>query len=67
MISFTAKDLKNQSDLGPATYIALAITTITYVAIALGVFGQLTPDEVTAAGPTAIALAAKPVLGMAGY
>ncbi len=67
MISFTAKDLKNKGDLGPATYIALTITTITYVAIALGVFGQLTPDEVAAAGPTAIALAAKPVLGMAGY
>ncbi|RJP35212.1 MAG: amino acid permease, partial [Actinobacteria bacterium] len=67
MISFTAKDLKDQRDLGPATYIALAVTTVTYVAIALGVFGQLTPAEVTEAGPTAIALAAKPVLGMAGY
>ncbi len=67
VVSFTAKDLKNESDLGPATYIALAIATITYVGISLGVFGQLTPEEVTAAGPTAIALAAKPVLGMAGY
>jgi len=67
VISYTAKDLKNEDDLGPATYIALAIATITYVAISLGVFGQLTPKEVTDAGPTAIALAAKPVLGQAGY
>jgi amino acid transporter len=67
VVSFTAKDLKNEADLGPATYIALAIATVTYVSISLGVFGQLTPEQVTAAGPTAIALAAKPVLGMAGY
>ena len=67
VVSFTAKDLKNEGDLGPATYIALAIATITYVAISLGVFGQLTPDQVTAAGPTAIAKAAEGVLGQAGY
>jgi len=62
VISYTAKDLKNQADMGPATYIALAIATFTYVAISLGVFGQLTPDQVTAAGPTAIALAAQTAL-----
>lgn len=67
IISFTSKDLKNKKDLGPATYIALAVATLVYVAIAIGVFGQLTPSEVTKAGPTAIALAAKPVLGTAGY
>ena len=55
VISFTAKDLQNERDLGPATYMALALTTLVYVAIALGVFGQLTPEQVTAAGPTAIA------------
>ena len=62
VISYTAKDLKNQNDMGPATYIALAIATSTYVAISLGVFGQLTPAQVTAAGPTAIALAAQTAL-----
>ncbi len=67
VISFTAKDLKDQRDLGPATYIALSVTTLLYVAVALGVFGQLTPEQVTEAGPRAIALAAEPVLGMAGY
>ena len=67
VVSFTAKDLKDVRDLGPATYIALALTTLIYVAISLGVFGQLTPEQVTAAGPTAIALAARPVLGDLGY
>ena len=62
VISYTAKDLKNPNDMGPATYIALAIATSTYVAISLGVFGQLTPEQVTAAGPTAIALAAQTAL-----
>ncbi len=62
VISYTAKDLKDPNDMGPATYIALAIATSTYVAISLGVFGQLTPDQVTAAGPTAIALAAQTAL-----
>lgn len=67
VISFTARDLKDQRDLGPATYIALAITTLLYVVVALGVFGQLSPEQVTEAGPRAIALAAEPVLGAAGY
>ncbi|HSK47841.1 MAG TPA: APC family permease [Coriobacteriia bacterium] len=67
VVSFTAKDLKDVRDLGPATYIALALTTLIYVAISLGVFGQLTPEQVTEAGPTAIALAARPVLGDLGY
>jgi len=62
VISYTAKDLKDPMDMGPATYIALAIATSTYVAISLGVFGQLTPEQVTAAGPTAIALAAQTAL-----
>ncbi len=67
VVSFTAKDLKDEKDLGPATYIALAVATVTYVGVSLGVFGQLTPEEVTAAGPTAIAKAAEGVLGQAGY
>lgn len=67
MISFTARDLKHKKDLGIATYVALAIATATYAAVALGVFGQLAPAQVTKAGPLAIALAAQPVLGRAGY
>ena len=38
-----------------------------YVAVALGVFGTPPVDEVIASGGTALAVAAEPVLGMAGY
>ena len=37
------------------------------MAVALGVFGTLTVDEVIASGRTALAVAAEPVLGRAGY
>ncbi len=67
MISFTAKDLKDPDDLGPASYIAILVAIAIYVAVSLGVFGQLTPAEVTNAGAMAIALAVKPVLGQIGY
>jgi len=67
MISFTAKDLKDPNDLGPASYIAILVSIAIYVAVSLGVFGQLTPAEVTDAGAMAIALAVKPVLGQIGY
>ena len=46
---------------------ALAIATVTYVAVALGVFGTLTVEEVIASGGTAIAVAAEPSLGRFGY
>jgi amino acid transporter len=48
-------------------YIALGVTTALYVAIALAVFGTLTVDEVIASGETALAKAAEPFLGQAGY
>jgi amino acid transporter len=67
MISFTAKDLKDQNDLGPASYIAVLVAIAIYVAVSLGVFGQLTPKEAADAGAMAIALAVKPVLGQIGY
>jgi amino acid transporter len=68
VITFTAKDLPNPTrQLPRAIYFALAIATTVYVAVALGVFGTLTADEVVAYGATAIAEAAKPTLGQAGY
>jgi amino acid transporter len=68
VITFTAKDLPNPSrQLPRAIYIALAIATAVYVAVALGVFGTLTADQVVEYGPTALAEAAKPTLGDAGY
>jgi amino acid transporter len=68
VITFTAKDLADpQRQLPKAVYLALAIATVVYVAVALGVFGTLTVDEVIDSGGTALAVAAEPVLGSTGY
>src|SRR4029450_1149327 len=53
--TFTAKEL------------ALRIAPAVYVATALGVFGTLTVEKVISSGATAIAVAAQPVLGRAGF
>ena len=61
VITFTAKDLANpRRQLPRAMYLALGIATVIYVAVALGVFGTLTVDEVIASGGTALAVAAEP-------
>jgi amino acid transporter len=68
VVTFTAKDLRDPSrQLPRAMAIAIGLATIVYVAVSLGVFGTLSVDEVIASGPTAIAVAAKPILGDAGY
>jgi amino acid transporter len=68
VITFTAKDLPEpKRQLPRAMYLALAIATAVYVAVSLGVFGTLTAEQVVAAGPTALAEAAKPTLGQLGY
>ena len=68
VITFTAKDLANPPrQLPKALYLALGIATVVYVAVAIGVFGTLTVDEVISSGGTALAVAAEPVLGSAGY
>jgi amino acid transporter len=68
VITFTAKDLADpRRQLPRAVYLALGIATIVYVAVALGVFGTLSVDEVIDSGGTALAVAAEPVLGSAGY
>ncbi len=68
VVTFTAKDLASPAKQLPrAMTIAIAVATVIYVAVALGVFGTLSVAEVIAAGPTAIAVAAQPVLGDAGY
>jgi amino acid transporter len=54
-------------NLPRAMYLSLIMTTALYVAIAIGVFGMLTLDEVIASGNTAIAAAAEPILGAAGF
>ena len=51
VITFTAKDLADPNrQLPKAIYLALGIATVVYVAVALGVFGTLTVDEVVASG-----------------
>jgi amino acid transporter len=68
VVTFTAKDLRDPSrQLPRAMAIAIGLATIVYVAVSLGVFGTLSVQEVIDAGPTAIAVAAQPVLGDAGY
>ncbi len=68
VVTFTAKDLAEPSrQLPRAMTIAIGLAAVVYVAVSLGVFGTLTVAEVIASGPTAIAVAAQPVLGQAGY
>ena len=68
VVTFTAKDLADPArQLPRALYLALGIATVIYVAVALGVFGTLTVQEVIDSGGTALAVAAEPVLGRAGY
>ncbi|MCZ7590198.1 MAG: APC family permease [Gaiella sp.] len=68
IITFTAGDLAKPShDLPRAMTGALGITGLTYVLIALAVFGTLTVGEVVQYGPTAIAEAARPSLGDFGF
>jgi amino acid transporter len=68
VISFTGGDLENpRRNMPRAMYLALGVTTVLYVAIALGVFGTLTVDQVIEYGPTAIAEAVRPTLGDAGF
>ena len=68
VITFTAGDLRDPERMLPrAMYLALGITVVLYVAVSLGVFGTLTVDEVIKHGDTALAEAARPVLGDAGF
>ncbi len=68
IVTFTAKDLEDPSHQLPrAMYLALGIATVIYVAVSLGVFGTLTVQEVIDSGGTALAVAAEPTLGRAGY
>ncbi len=68
VITFAAGDLRNPArELPLAMYAALGVTTLLYVLISLGVFGTLTVDQAIAYGETAIAEAARPTLGDAGF
>jgi amino acid transporter len=68
VMTFTVGSLRDpERELPKAVVIALGLTTATYVLIAIGVFGTLTVDEAIGYGETAIAEAARPALGDAGF
>jgi amino acid transporter len=68
VITFAAGDLrKPDRELPLAMYAALGVTTLLYLLISLGVFGTLTVEEAIGYGETAIAEAARPALGDAGF
>ena len=68
VITFAGGDLEDPArGLPKAMYAALGVTATLYVLISFGVFGTLTVDEVVGYGETAIAEAARPALGEAGF
>ena len=68
VMTFTVASLRDPArELPRAVALALGLTTATYVLIAIGVFGTLTVDEAIGYGETAIAEAARPTLGDAGF
>ena len=68
VMTFTVSKLRDPGrDLPRATGLALGLTTVTYVLISIAVFGTLTVDQAIGYGETAIAEAARPSLGDAGF
>ena len=68
VITFAAGDLRDpRRELPLAMYAALGVTTVLYLLISIGVFGTLTVDQAIGYGETAIAEAARPALGDAGF
>jgi amino acid transporter len=68
VISFVGGDIVNpKKNMPRAMYIAIGFTMLLYVALAIGVFGTLTVEEVIANADTALAVAALPIFGAAGY
>ncbi len=68
VITFAAGDLRDPArGLPVAMYSALGVAATLYVLISLGVFGTLTVEQVVGYGETAIAEAARPALGDAGF
>jgi amino acid transporter len=68
VLAFTGGDLVDpKRNLPRALYISLGFTTVLYVALAIGVFGTLTVNQVIANADTALAVAALPIFGAFGY
>ena len=68
VITFAAGDLRDPArELPRRCTSRSAVTTVLYVLISFGVFGTLTVEEAIGYGETAIAEAARPTLGDAGF
>ena len=68
VISFTAGSMRDPTrELPRAMYLGVVGATVLYVLISLGTFGALSPEEVQRYGDTALARAAEPALGQAGF
>src|SRR4029450_369200 len=68
VMTFTVARLRDpERELPRAVALALGLTTALYVLISIGVFGTLTVPEAIGYGETAIAEAARPALGDAGF
>jgi amino acid transporter len=68
VMTFTVASLRDpERELPRAMLLALGVTTALYVLISLGVFGTLTAEQAIGYGETAIAEAARPTLGDAGF
>jgi amino acid transporter len=68
MVAFTGEDLENpKRNMPRAMFYSIIIAIITYVAVAIAVFGTMPLAEVLQYGDTALAKAVEPKLGDAGY
>jgi amino acid transporter len=68
VIAFTGGHIQEPAKNMPrAMYISLGFTMLLYIALALGVFGTLSVEEVIANADTALAVAALPIFGQFGY
>lgn len=56
-----------QRNLGPAILISIMITLFIYILVSLVAVGNLSADEISRSGEYALAIAAKPFLGKAGF
>ncbi len=68
IVSNAAEDMPDPvRTLPKAIMTAILVVMVVYVAIAISVFGNLPPDRVIAAQDFALAEAARPILGQAGF
>lgn len=68
LITNTAANMNNPAkNLTKALYLSVLIVIAIYIAVALAVVGNLSTNQIDAAGDAALAVAAKPFLGEVGF